>query len=176
MEQLLLYQMKHRFRSKIEIVRKEQVSANVETGRRVITQKVHEFDAVFEVTNNWLTRTFNRTDVDVNTKGWLIDPRDLPEGFEPSLNDTVQDYGRVYSHTVPQLKGVYQIVSVEDVTGGVLIITRLLSGSDQRAIKSPDANDNLELGDEGAEPPESMVYDNSVTEHLPLDDDGTEEP
>lgn len=176
MEQLLLYQMKHRFRSKIEIVRKEQVSANVETGRRIVTQTVHEFDAVFEVTNNWLTRTFNRTDVDVNTKGWLIDPRDLPEGFEPSQNDTVQDYGRVYPHTTPTMKGVYQIVSSEDVTGGILVVARLLSGSDQRAIKSPLAGDDLEFGDNGSEPPEPMLYDASVAEHLPLDDSGEEEP
>lgn len=141
MEQLLLYQLKHRFRSQIELVRKVEVTTNVQTGRRTITQTVHCFDAVVEVTNNWLTRTFNRTDIDNNSKGWLIDPRDLPDDYEPSLNDVVQDYGR-HSND-PKLVAVYQVVTVENVEGGILVIGRRQLGSDQSAIKSPTASDDL---------------------------------
>jgi hypothetical protein len=151
METMLLYRMKHQFRSRIELVKKEQVVANLETGRRTATQSVYLFDAVFEVTNNWLTRTFNRTDIDVNTKGWLIDPRDLPDdGYTPSVNDVVQDYG-LHSTSSEQwntTKGVYLIRTVEEVTGGLLVIAQRIGGSDQSKIVSPTVVDDLQLTEE----------------------------
>ena len=146
METMLMYRMKHRFRSRIELVKKEQVVVDFENGNRIATQKVYLFDAVFEVTNNWLTRTFNRTDIDINTKGWLIDPRDLPDdGYSPSVNDTVQDYGlhSTASDNWNTPKAVYLIKAVDEVTGGLLVIGTRLGGSDQTKIVSPTSEDNF---------------------------------
>lgn len=146
MTEILLYQMKHRFRSRIELLRKDSVVSNVQTGRKTVNQTIHCLDSVVEVTNNWLTRTFNRTDVDINTKGWLVDPRDLPDDYEPSLADTVQDYGRVNNVDDPKLKGVYEITFVDISDAGYLIIGRKLAGSDQRSIQSALSVDQFNIG------------------------------
>ncbi len=143
MEELLLYQLIQENRSYIELVRKEEVTPDFKTGRRTIVRTVYTLDAVYEVTNNWMTRTLNRTDIDMNTKGWLIVPRDLPDLYYPSLNDVVQDYGK--SVRCPKLKAVYQVKSVEEVNGGILVIAQRLSGAEQNAILSPAAFDNANM-------------------------------
>lgn len=148
MEQLLLYQMKQRFRSTIELVRKDSVSPDFKTGRRSAGQTVYQFDHAIEITNTWLTRTFNRTDIDINTKGWLLDPRDLPDGYEPSVNDVVQDYGRVSTVSKNTLIGVYEITSTENVVGGILIVGKRVAVEPRQAsVFSPDASDDLSFDD-----------------------------
>ncbi len=137
--------MKHRFSSTIEILKKREAPTNLETGRKEVTYDIYFINHVVQVSHNWLTRVYHKTEIDATKKGWLIDPRDIEVTIEPG--DTVQDYGPTTN--TPKMIGVYQIDTVDTVDGGYLVIGKRLLGSDQRGVKTEYSSDSLALEDGG---------------------------
>lgn len=148
MQEMLLYSLKHRFQSKVDVVRVLNTTPDFQTGTRSVKKVVYSLEAAIEVTNKWLEKVFNKTGVDINTKAWIIDPRDLPEDFTPRANDYIQDYGNVNRVQEPGLIAVYLVKSAEIIDGGMLVEgTRVLT-AERYAILSPEAVDAIYLGEQ----------------------------
>lgn len=137
--------MKHQFSSTIEILKKRETPTNLETGNKTVSYDIHFLNHVVQVSYNWLTRTLNKTGLDATKKGWLIDPRDIEVDVE--LGDTIQDYGT--TSNTPKLIGVYEVVSIDIVDGGILVIGSRMLGADPRGVKTEYSSDSLALEDSG---------------------------